>query len=46
MEKIIGKKEGAAEINNFLLSVRIQTLGDIYRDADKHTLAEATYIRC
>jgi hypothetical protein len=46
MEKIVGKKDGGAEINNFLLSIRIQTLGDIYRDADKHSLAEATYIRC
>ena len=40
MEMILGKKQGAPEINNFLLSLRIQQLGDVYRDIEKHELAE------
>lgn len=46
MEMIIGKKEGQPEINNFLLSIRIQTLGDVLRDADRTSEAEKVYLRC
>ena len=40
MEMILGKKQGSPEVNNFLLSLRIQQLGDVYRDIEKHELAE------
>ena len=46
MEMIIGKKQEAPEINNFLLSIRIQQLGDVYRDTEKPELAEKAYLRC
>ena len=48
MELILGKKqtESAREINNFLLSLRIQNLADVYRDTERHSLSEKAYLRC
>lgn len=34
------------EVNNFLLSIRLQSLGDFYRDLEKYELTEKVYMRC
>ena len=47
IENIVGKKqENGPEIKNYLLSQRLQTLGDIYREMGKEDISEKTYQRC
>lgn len=40
IEALIGKQEGGPEINNCLLALRIQTLGDAQRDGEQHAESE------
>ena len=44
-EKIIGTTPDK-EVNNFLFSLRLQALGDFYRDIKSNELTEKTYMRC
>lgn len=47
METLIQESDAPEEVNNnnFLLALRIQTLGDLYRDWNKMDLCEKEYIR-
>lgn len=44
-EKILGVTPDK-EVNNFLFSLRLQALGDFYRDMQNYELTEKTYMRC
>lgn len=43
-EKILGVTPDK-EVNNFLFSLRLQALGDFYRDHENYVLTEKTYMR-
>lgn len=44
-EKILGATADK-EVNNFLLSIRLQALGDFHRDLEQYEMTEKIYMRC